>query len=115
MASTLLAANRSILRVLEKTKHQYKICAGFSSFRFADEKKTAEESVYFKKQEEAILSRMLKRDPSLDPRYSAPSHELNIYNDLSLALAKFGINDPPLALMEELVLIFTNNGYKKSD
>ncbi|UVC54265.1 hypothetical protein MACJ_003802 [Theileria orientalis] len=87
----------------------------FASFNFIDDKKTAEETVYFKKQEEAILARMLEKDPSLDPRYSAPSHELELFSDLSLALNKFGVNDPPLALLEELVLVFKNNGFKKVD
>lgn len=116
MAIARALGRSSLLRLFNQQKlNTLDLRRGFASFNFIDDKKTAEETVYFKKQEEAILTRMLEKDPSLDPRYSAPSHELELFNDLSLALSKFGLTEPPLALMEELVLVFKNNGFKKAE
>ncbi|UVC49679.1 hypothetical protein MACK_003789 [Theileria orientalis] len=79
----------SFLRLFRDETCKRNICRRhFASFNFIDDKKTAEETVYFKKQEEAILARMLEKDPSLDPRYSAPSHELELFSDLSLGNEK---------------------------
>ncbi|XP_955220.1 uncharacterized protein TA05035 [Theileria annulata] len=114
MAFRTVSKNSSILRLFDKAgTERFNTTRKFATFNFIDDKKTAEETVYFKKQEEEILARMLEKDPSLDPRYSAPSHELELFNDLALALSKFGLTDPPLALMEEVVLVFKNNGYSK--
>ncbi|CBZ54801.1 conserved hypothetical protein [Neospora caninum Liverpool] len=88
----------------------------FSSVKFMDQKRSGEETVYFKKEDEALLRNLLANHPEYDPKYSVDhmSSELGaIARDITLACQKHGMKDPSAAFMKDLISIFSTHGYAK--
>ncbi|PFH37006.1 hypothetical protein BESB_034640 [Besnoitia besnoiti] len=87
----------------------------FSSVKFMDQKRSGEETVYFKKEDEALLRNLLANHPEYDPKYSMDQmSELGaIARDITLACQKHGMKDPSAAFMKDLISIFSAHGYVK--
>ncbi|KEP62705.1 UNVERIFIED_CONTAM: hypothetical protein HHA_215350 [Hammondia hammondi] len=89
----------------------------FSSVKFMDQKRSGEETVYFKKEDEALLRNLLANHPEYDPKYSVDhmNAELgSIARDITLACQKHGMKDPSAAFMKDLISIFGAHGYAKN-
>lgn len=86
----------------------------FSSVKFLEQKRSGEETVYFKKEDEALLRRLLVKHPEADPRFQ---HALgdesleSLQSALALCLNKHLKAQAPKALLEELIVVFVNNGW----
>ncbi|CDJ50804.1 hypothetical protein, conserved [Eimeria brunetti] len=99
----------------------------FSGVKFLDQKRTGEETVYFKKEDEALLRRLLAKHPEADPKFQSgpagapgasragggPGGPLGaLHSSLALCLAKHFQRQPPKALIEELPVLFASHGWE---
>ncbi|CRG97534.1 conserved Plasmodium protein, unknown function [Plasmodium gallinaceum] len=106
--------NKSNDKVVKKMKFMCK--RNFGGVKFLDTNRTAEETVYFKKEDEALLRNLLKNNPNLNPNYDLTDVESgaeNLSNDLSLVFSKYGIKGLNNNLMKDLIKVFELNGYRK--
>ncbi|CRH02394.1 conserved Plasmodium protein, unknown function [Plasmodium relictum] len=88
----------------------------FGGVKFLDTNRTAEETVYFKKEDEALLRNLLKNNPNLNPDYELTDVESgvgNLSNDLSLVFSKHGVKGVNNNLIRDLIKVFELNGYRK--
>lgn len=86
----------------------------FSSVKFLEQKRSGEETVYFKKEDEALLRRLLAKHPEADPKFQHTTGDAS-FESLQSALA-FCVNkhlklQAPKALLDELALVFIQNGW----
>lgn len=86
----------------------------FSSVNFLEQKRSGEETVYFKKEDEALLRRLLAKHPEADPKFQHTTGDASL-ESLQSALA-FCVNkhlkmQAPKALLDEVTLVFVQNGW----
>eukprot|EP00388_Colpodella_angusta_P012321 GDKJ01031266.1.p1 GENE.GDKJ01031266.1~~GDKJ01031266.1.p1 ORF type:complete len:113 (+),score=30.41 GDKJ01031266.1:16-354(+) len=88
-----------------------------SSIRFVEERGQAQESVFFKQQDDAVLKNLLSNHPEYDPRYtnSVEDAELGkLATSVSAVLSKHGLNKVNIALIKDLEAAFKAAGYTKN-
>ncbi|XP_026190645.1 uncharacterized protein LOC113146702 [Cyclospora cayetanensis] len=86
----------------------------FSSVKFLEQKRSGEETVYFKKEDEALLRALLAKHPEADPKFqhSAGHASLeSLQSALALCVNKHLKAQPPKAFLDEVTLVFINNGW----
>ncbi|PHJ24635.1 hypothetical protein CSUI_001511 [Cystoisospora suis] len=115
----------------------------FSSVKFMDQKRSGEETVYFKKEafaccglasDEVLLRNLLANHPEYDPKYSMDhmNSEMGaIARDITLgkfklglegmtvmrratSCQKHGMKEPSAAFLKDLLSIFSSHGYTKA-
>ncbi|CDJ35988.1 uncharacterized protein EMH_0004070 [Eimeria mitis] len=87
----------------------------FSGVRFLDEKRTGEETVYFKKEDEALLRRLLAKHPEADPKFQSSGGSASLeslQSSLSLCVSKHFKQQAPKAFLDELTTIFASHGWQ---
>ncbi|SBT47352.1 conserved Plasmodium protein, unknown function [Plasmodium ovale wallikeri] len=89
----------------------------FGGVKFLDSNRTADESIYFKKEDEALLKNLLKKNPDLNPDYNLTDPEGGIDNlsqDLSLVFSKYGLKGLDNGdAIRDVIKVFELNGYRK--
>ncbi|SBS88062.1 conserved Plasmodium protein, unknown function [Plasmodium ovale] len=89
----------------------------FGGVKFLDSNRTADESIYFKKEDEALLKNLLKNNPDLNPDYNLTDAEGGIDNlsqDLSLVFSKYGLKGLDNGdAIRDVIKVFELNGYRK--
>ncbi|CDJ61951.1 hypothetical protein, conserved [Eimeria maxima] len=87
----------------------------FSGVKFLDQKRSGEESVYFKKEDEALLRRLLAKHPEVDPKFQSGGGTASLEslrNSLSLCASKHFNQQPSKAFLDELPAIFASHGWQ---
>ncbi|CDI73664.1 hypothetical protein, conserved [Eimeria praecox] len=86
----------------------------FSGVKFLDQKRTGEETVYFKKEDEALLRRLLAKHPEADPKFQSGAGTASLESlrgSLSLCVSKHFKQQAPKAFLDELPTIFASHGW----
>ncbi|KAL8439188.1 hypothetical protein Efla_005439 [Eimeria flavescens] len=86
----------------------------FSSVKFLEQKRSGEETVYFKKEDEALLRRLLVNHPEADPKFQhspGAASLASLESALALCVNKHLKTQAPKALLDELVVVFSRNGW----
>ncbi|SCM26003.1 conserved Plasmodium protein, unknown function [Plasmodium chabaudi chabaudi] len=90
----------------------------FGGVKFLDANRTADESIYFKKEDEALLRNLLKANPNINPDYDYSSIETgmnDLSHDLALVFSKHGIKGLDTGdAIKDIIKVFELNGYRKS-
>ncbi|SIO73593.1 conserved Plasmodium protein, unknown function [Babesia microti strain RI] len=89
----------------------------FSSIKFFETKKVADEAKYFKKEEEELLRKLLDKNPEIKLKHKSDldNETGSLAQDISLVLSKYNFNNVNGQLINDLISVFTCNGYKKSN
>ncbi|CDU20499.1 conserved protein, unknown function [Plasmodium yoelii] len=90
----------------------------FAGVKFLDANRTADESIYFKKEDETLLRNLLESNPDINPDYNFSSIESgmnDLSHDLSLVFSKYGIKGLDSGdAIRDIIKVFELNGYRKS-
>ncbi|EUD68829.1 hypothetical protein C922_00517 [Plasmodium inui San Antonio 1] len=98
-------------------KIKYMCRKKFAGVKFLDGNRTADESIYFKKEDEALLKNLLKNNPDLNPDFNYTDAEggiNNLSNDLCMVFSKHGIKGLNNSdAIRDIIKVFELNGYRK--
>ncbi|GAW83351.1 hypothetical protein, conserved [Plasmodium gonderi] len=99
------------------TKVKFMCKKNFGGVKFLDGNKTSDESIYFKKEDEALLKNLLKNNPDLNPDYNYTDVENgmnDLSHDLSMVFSKYGIKGLNNSdAIKDVIKVFELNGYRK--
>ncbi|ETW59891.1 hypothetical protein PFMC_04353 [Plasmodium falciparum CAMP/Malaysia] len=88
----------------------------FGGVKFLDNNRKTDESIHFKKEDEALLRNLLKNNPDINPEYNITDIEGGMDNlsiDLSLVFSKHGVKDLDNNFVKDIIKVFELNGYRK--
>lgn len=85
-----------------------------SSIFFSEEKGTAEENVYFKKEDEHLIKAMLEKNPELNPKYTTHSGGTSLSQDLHLVCRKHGVPQVSMTMIKDIQQVFETHGWSPS-
>ncbi|CDO65938.1 conserved Plasmodium protein, unknown function [Plasmodium reichenowi] len=88
----------------------------FGGVKFLDNNRKTDESLHFKKEDEALLRNLLKNNPDINPEYNITDIEGGMDNlsiDLSLVFSKHGVKDLDNNFVKDIIKVFELNGYRK--
>lgn len=119
MASLLCPAlRRGIGGSLLRNKHEpwtlQKRASG--SIRVMEDKRSGEETVYFRKEDDVLLRNLLANHPEYDPKYSfaeSDSDFSSLGRDVHLVCQKHGMKYTSLAFLKDICNVFESHGWSK--
>ncbi|CAA9990750.1 conserved Plasmodium protein, unknown function [Plasmodium knowlesi strain H] len=116
LARKVFAKNKLNGNVTIKIKYMCR--RNFSGVKFLDGNRKADESIYFKKEDEALLRNLLKNNPDLNPDFNFTDAEggiNNLSNDLCMVFSKHGIKGLSNSdAIKDIIKVFELNGYRKA-
>lgn len=86
------------------------------TIRVIDEKRSGEETVYFKKEDDALLRNLLANHPEYDPKYTFSENDSefsSLGRDIHLVCQKHGMKYTSVAFLKDIRLVFEAHGWTK--